>query len=67
MTKTQLRDQLAQIVVKASARGNGITVTKPEAFAVVDAIAASDTAPEWDQCRQGRDVLTQVIAIYRTM
>jgi hypothetical protein len=65
MTQTQLHDQLVAIIVKASARGDGRTVTPREADAILTALVASDDAPEWNECRQpGRDVLHQVIAGY---
>jgi hypothetical protein len=36
------------------------------AFAVVDALAASDSAPEWKYVLAGAEELHQVMAIYRT-
>jgi hypothetical protein len=67
MTKSELRGELIEIIVKGSARGDGRTVTRREAGIVLAELAASDTAPEWDCCREpGRSVLRKVIAIYRT-
>jgi hypothetical protein len=68
MTKAQLRSELISIIVKGSARGEGRTVTRTEAAIVLAELAASDTAPEWDCCREpGRTVLRKAIAIYRNM
>lgn len=68
MTKADLRSELIDIIIKGSARGDGYTVSRREAAIVLAELVASDTAPEWDTCRQpGRDVLRKVIRIYRAM
>jgi len=66
MTAAQLRLQLIQIIVKGAARGTGNgTITAADASIILDALTASDEAPEWNACRQpGRDVLRKVIRDY---
>jgi hypothetical protein len=65
MTKQELRSQLLDVIIKGSARGDGRTVTRREAAIVLDELVASDTAPEWDCCREpGRSVLRRVITEY---
>jgi hypothetical protein len=68
VTRSQLRAELIDIIIKGSARGDGFTVTRREAAIILAELAASDTAPEWNTCRQpGRDILRKVIRIYRAM
>jgi hypothetical protein len=69
MTKAALRSHLAVLVQAGAARspsGAGRVLPLASAFAVVDALAASDSAPEWKYVLAGAEELHQVMAIYRT-
>lgn len=66
MRRADIIEQLVQIVVKGSARGNGPAVTRSMARRVVDHLIASDTAPEWGAIREGEETMRKVVAIVRT-
>jgi hypothetical protein len=68
MTAAQLRTKLLNILIKASTRGRGGTLTRAQAGVVLDAITATDEAPEWDAVRaESRDALRRVITVYRAL
>ena len=64
MQTTEIRAHLTAIIVKGSARGNGVTLTDAEAAEVLDGMIASDEHPAWDTIREGREQMQAVISGY---
>jgi hypothetical protein len=65
MTRTQIIDRLIPIVIKGSARGNGFILGPGEARIVIENMIASDTAHEWDELREGKETMRQVVDVLR--
>ena len=53
-TAPRIREALAEVTVRASSRGRGGTLSLDDARRVVDALVASDDAPEWQRHPRGR-------------
>jgi hypothetical protein len=68
ITAAQLRTHLLDILIEASTRGRGGTLSRAQAGVLLDTITASDSAPEWDAVRiETRETLRRVIFVYRAL
>jgi hypothetical protein len=67
VTAAQIRAQVAEIIVRAQTRSAhpDRLIAMPEALRIVDALVASDDAPEWDAVKAGVPQMRAVVNMLR--
>ena len=64
MTKQQIRVSLAESIIKGQKRSEhpDTIISMSDALGIVDALVASDDAPEWGMIKVGRETFHRVVA-----